>query len=349
MLLYLKILFPFILLLFSSSDDQNFYKSFMRNGFIRLEQAKYQEAYNDFDAAYELEEITEDQKYEALFHRNLSDSCLIYKKFADNYYESGNYRMAAMFYLKVFTFNDKDIISKRKYSICSKKIKYTDGQKAVSMAYVKKAVFSMGNKNGNSSENITHTVQLNSFFVDKYEVTNQQYADFLNEIRISPKNAKAYIDLDDFDCKIYYKDNFYFVKTGLNNFPVVEVSWFGAKAFANHYGKRLPTEAEWEYIAISSQKQKRISGYKSVGSGKANDLGIFNLLDNVREWCADYYWENFYRHSPVNNPKPINDCDLRVVRGAAFNTPKTSYYSRDFESPYETAGNLGFRCVKDIK
>lgn len=335
-------------MVFSGSDDDEFYNNFMKDGFHRLEVCEYQAASNNFNAAYELLEITSEQKYKALYHRNLSDSCKILKELADNYYESGNYKMASFCYLKVYTFNNKDSESKTKYSTCNKKIKNQTSKSRSSMVYITKSSFIMGNPKGNDDESFEHRVELSSFFVDKNEVTNQEFANFLNEIRIIPNKAGVYIDLDDDDCKVYFKDGFYFVKLGFDIHPVVEVSWFGANAYAKHYNKRLPTEAEWEFIAKFDLKSVYSDGYSSVQSGKANDLGIFNLYGNVREWCLDYYWENYYIYSPVQNPIPINDCDLKVVRGAAFNR-NSKCYSRDFESPYETSNNLGFRCVKDVE
>jgi len=293
-------------MVFSGSDDNEFYHIFMNDGFSRLEVSEYQEASNNFNAAYELMEITSDQKFKALYHRNLSDSCKILKDLADNYYESGNFKMASFCYLKVYTYNSKDTESKSKYITCNKKIKNQNNNSLSSMVYVKGNSFIMGSIKGSDTENFEHRVELSSFFVDKNEVTNQEFANFLNEIRILPNKATVYIDLDDDDCKVFYKDGFYFAKSGFDNHPVVEISWFGANAFAKHYNKRLPTEAEWEFIAKSDLKSVYSDGYLSVLGGKANDLGIFNLYGNVREWCLDYYWENFYIHSPVENPLPIN-------------------------------------------
>jgi formylglycine-generating enzyme required for sulfatase activity len=320
----------------------------MTAGFDRLHKCEYKMAYNDFNAAYVLDDISEEQKYKALYFRNVSDSCLKFRSEAEMLYENGNFELASVFYQKVYSLNSYDSVCLKKFRICNAKMEVNRNSKRNRMVFIPSCEFVMGNKNGKENANIEHRVVLSKFMVDKYEVSNQEYANYLNSIRISPQSAKKYIDLDDLDCKIFYKNGFYLVKNGYNNYPVVEVSWYGAESYARYYGKRLPTEAEWEYLA-SSAPDVRSNLYSPVGVGIANKYGVFNLNNNVREWCEDYYWKNFYRDSPVKDPLPVNDCDYRVVRGAAYNTAGRKYYVRDFELPSETSANLGFRCVKDLR
>jgi len=219
--------------------------------------------------------------------------------------------------------------------------------------YIKGGEFVMGNRNGNSNENIEHTVDVSDFLIDKKEITNQQYVNFLNQINIASKDIGKYIDITDNDCSISFKNIFYIVKEGKQNYPVVEVTWYGANEYAKFYNKRLPTEAEWEYVALLS---KAYTNYqhsdiiKPVGSNNPDNLGLYDIAGNVQEWCFDYYWENYYQTSPAINPLPINDADFKVIRGSSFlsYSYEINYYKRDFSLAKESQKNIGFRCVKPI-
>lgn len=348
--MFLKIsLLAFTILFISpipnSEDD---YDNFMSYGFQRFNECNYNKAYWDFYAASLVDNITDDQKLRALYHRNVSDSCRQFLNLAENYYETGNFNQARRYYQKIIFFNENDDLSKQKALVCEDKINNSQSSNNSSMKFVNSGTFTMGNSSGRYCENFEHKVFISGLFVDLYEVTNQEYANFLNEKKISLSEVNEYIDLDDQHCQIYYRNNFYFVNAGKNRYPVVEVSWYGANAYAHYYGKRLPTEAEWEYIAsFATSDQQIVDGvYGVVGSTQPNKLGIYDLYGNVREWCSDFYWQNFYATSPTNNPKTISDSDKKVVRGSSFDVVKW-YYSRDCELPSETSGNLGFRCVKD--
>jgi len=321
---------------------------FMGFGYKRFNECDYKKAYYNFYAAYLLD-VSEEQKAVAFYQSNISDSCKTFRFLGNQNYEYGNYKKARYYYQKVVFFNDNDTICIKKSKLCEEKIRNNPPINELSMIYVNSGKYIMGNKKARFCEKHEHEVFISGLYVDMYEVTNQQYANFLNDLRIPLKKAKLFIDLDDNDCQIYYKNDFYFVKNGKNQFPVVEVNWYGANAYARHYGKRLPTEAEWEYIAkyFKTGLNKNNGILSAVGCGKPNKLGIYDLYGNVREWCDDYYWENFYQTSPKKNPRTISDSDKKVVRGAAFNTIRYRTYSRDCELPFETSSNLGFRCVKD--
>lgn len=179
---------------------------------------------------------------------------------------------------------------------------------------------------------------------------------------------------------------------GRENHPVVHVSWDDAAAYARWAGKRLPTEAEWEWATRGGLKNKiypwgnesvnkapfkansfqghfpyedqALDGYKTtsapVKSYPPNGYGLYDTAGNVWEWCSDWYRPDYYKMSPVLNPKgptSSNDPDepgvpKRVMRGGSFlcNDGYCSSYrssARMKSSPDSGLQNTGFRCVKD--
>jgi len=180
-----------------------------------------------------------------------------------------------------------------------------------------------------------HTVYLDAFYMDKYEVTNSQYAEFLNAYgKNSDAAGHELLDTDDPDCLIEKVGSTYSPKSGYEDHPVIEVSWYGAAAYAQFHGKRLPTEAQWEKAARGGLVEKKFpwgdhdpdgtqcnfadkntniswsdksadDGYERtapVGSYPANGYGLYDMAGNVCEWCADEYNSGYYSVSPTNNP-----------------------------------------------
>jgi len=140
------------------------------------------------------------------------------------------------------------------------------------MVLVPAGEFQMGNNfnDGYSHELPVHTVYLDAYYIGKYEVTNEQYSAFLNEMGNQSEGGSTWLEINSLDCNIVESGGVYTPKSGKANHPVVEVSWYGARAYCtwltNKTGStyRLPTEAEWEKAARGTDQRRYPWGGYSV-------------------------------------------------------------------------------------
>jgi len=217
------------------------------------------------------------------------------------------------------------------------------------MVLIPAGQFQMGVNDGVDGQ--VHTVYLDAFYMDKYEVTNAQYKKFMDA---TGHGAPACWD----DPNLNAPDQ-----------PVVGVSWHNAKAYAEWAGKRLPTEAEWEKAARagltgslypSGDKLTRDHAnydgtggedrweYTSpVGSFAPNGYGLYDMSGNVLEWCADWFSESYYSGSPKLNPDGPNSGTHRILRGGSWlSTAKYLRCARRFKfMPTAPFNSFGFRCA----
>ncbi len=207
-----------------------------------------------------------------------------------------------------------------------------------------------------------HKVYLPAFYIDRYEVTNAQYYEFLEYIRKTGDHSKCH--KDEPPGKDHtpreWKDPYY------NNpeFPVTRIDWFDAYAYAAWAGKRLPTEAEWEKAARGANgnwwpwgnnwdpRKCNVGGEaKPVGSyeeGKS-PYGCYDMAGSVSEWVADWYDPFYYMYSPSSSPEGPNMGIRKVIRGGSrfgrgFLLRSTA---RKSERPNVHNKAVGFRCAKD--
>lgn len=201
----------------------------------------------------------------------------------------------------------------------------------------------------------THIVRLDSFYMDKYEVTNAQYLKFCEA---TDHHLPEFWGMKEFRSGPDFPDH-----------PVIGVSWQDAVEYANWRGKRLPTEAEWEYAARGGLVGKNYphgdavdpshgnyaksekGGPVEVGSYAANGYGLYDMHGNVVEWVSDYYDGDYYFSGPSVNPQGPKSGKFRIIRGGGWHSgPYCSrVYFRNALPANWVDFNVGFRCVKDVE
>lgn len=219
----------------------------------------------------------------------------------------------------------------------------------IDMIAVKGGTFSMGANNNDSTreddEKPSHQVEVDDFWMGKYEITWEQYDAFvfgqfgpeqfkdikaLNELGIDAVSGATppYVDMS--------------FNMGKETHPAVNMTQYAAIMYCKWLTSktgvfyRLPTEAEWEYVCKKGKTDKvsdlktiawfdenTNDKYEKTGIKKPNNLGIHDLLGNVSEWVMDQYDANYYKSSPEKNPwNTPSELYPRVVRGASWKDTK---------------------------
>ena len=253
------------------------------------------------------------------------------------------------------------------------------------MMPVKGGSFTMGctaeqGEDCDDDEKPAHQVRVADFEIGVTEVTNEQYAAFLNEKGNQKEGGVEWINLEGSyqteKCRIQSSNGRVFtVESGYEKHPVIYVSWYGVKAYCawlstKGSGKfRLPTEAEWEFAARGGNKTKgtkyagsnnldevgwytentKGTGTRQVAGKIANELGLFDMSGNVWEWCEDD-WHDNYEKAPDDGRAWVDSGgrgSSRVLRGGSwiYGARNCRVSIRGIDSPGGRGNLVGFRLA----
>lgn len=216
--------------------------------------------------------------------------------------------------------------------------------------------FAMGCATGRDDEKPVHRVWVDAFELAAYQVTNTEYGEFLSSTGAAPP-------------PFWNSENF-----NHPQMPVAAVSWHEANRYCEWLsgasGKkfRLPTEAEWERAArggiegqlypwgdaapeqVPDYQKRWRGGPEPVGLYAPNPYGIYNLGDNVHEWCADWYDADFYAVSPQRNPQGPHTGSRRASRGGSWrhHIKVTRTAARSSIPPEFQYADYGFRVARTL-
>ncbi|MBI5239029.1 MAG: SUMF1/EgtB/PvdO family nonheme iron enzyme [Elusimicrobia bacterium] len=220
------------------------------------------------------------------------------------------------------------------------------GAAAAGLVAIAPGEFMMGSFGNSADEQPAHAVSLGGYAIMPREVTVEEYQRYGQEVRQSCPEQPA--------------------GSGPKH-PVVFITWHEAKAYCEHYGLRLPTEAEWERAARCGSVRDfpgdgtpagldRVAWHRGDSQGTAHPAGakaasacfLYDMSGNAAEWVSDWYAPDYYLEGVAQNPTGPAQGDDRVVRGGAFDSPAESLRLsfRDRFSPDSGRGNIGFRCAR---
>jgi formylglycine-generating enzyme required for sulfatase activity len=253
----------------------------------------------------------------------------------------------------------------------------------IETALIPAGTFTMGSPLGEPDRfdnEVQHQVTLSAFRMSKYETSNAQFAAFLNAKSIGSNglyalgaNPTQVLISADSSWGLTWTGTQWQPVAGKENFPVVQVNWYGATEFAAYAGGRLPTEAEWEYACRGNTTSAFSTGAclnntqanyrwdlpltgcnntstaypnqtQATNSYSPNAFGLYNMHGNVWEWCSDFY--GTYSTTAQTNPTGASSGSYRVVRGGSLNNDaqycRSTY--RGLTYPFiDLDGILGFR------
>lgn len=253
-------------------------------------------------------------------------------------------------------------------------------------------MYSDGQQEWYKDEQPAHAVDLDAFWIDQTEVTNAQFCKFLNKYGNQREEGIRWLEPEAGHRGEVYGlieeiDGVFRPKTGYENYPVIEVSWYGAAAYSVWINGRLPTEAEWEYAARGPDNllypwgntfdgklvNYRDASFTFTPRGFAKDTayndghaswapvgsypngaswcGTLDMAGNVWEWVNDWWDSEYYALSPGENPQGPISGTVRIARGGSWYDPRWHVCSggRKGLSPSSYRIHwVGFRCIIPI-
>jgi len=224
------------------------------------------------------------------------------------------------------------------------------------MVLIPGGTFYMGTYDGQRIAAPKHLVTLNDYYMDIHEVSNRQYYEYCKS---TGNKLPEFWGMDQY-------------RSGLDfpEYPVVGVSYFEASLYAEWAGKRLPTEAEWEYAARGGLEDisfpygekpdhslaryndpEAETGPVKTGSYPPNGYGLYDMSGNAWEWVSDWFSENYYSGSPEKNPVGPSTGSFRVLRGGGWHSGGgcTTVHIRNALPANWVDFAGGFRCVMDVR
>jgi formylglycine-generating enzyme required for sulfatase activity len=212
----------------------------------------------------------------------------------------------------------------------------------------------------------SHTVYLDAYYIDKTEVSLGMYkkcvdAGVCNVLKTDMNVTNgSYFPTD------------YFSNPQYDNYPVSDVAWMDARTYCEWAGRRLPSEAEWEKAARGRDERVLPWGTKELncslvnGEGCTNNMpdpvdsrfdgaspyGALNMLGNVYEYVNDWYGEDYYINSPLENPRGPNSGSSHVFRGQCWRLPlDTAFFNVYDRMSGGDSGDItiGFRCASSVE
>lgn len=252
-------------------------------------------------------------------------------------------------------------------------------------------------------------VTVDPFYIDKYAVTNYEFQQFVEDTGYVTESEKFgwsfvfHLFVSERTkrtvTQVVAQTPWWYVVPGASwkhpegpdstiedrmDHPVVHISWNDAKSYCDWAGKRLPTEAEWEFAARGGLEKKRFpwgdeltpngehycnvwqgefphvntkeDGYQGTAPVHAfppNGYGLYNIIGNVWEWCADWFARSVRDRGGRTNPKGPRTGEFRVMRGGSYlchhsYCNRYRVAARTKNTPDSASGNIGFRCVTDV-
>lgn len=223
------------------------------------------------------------------------------------------------------------------------------------MVYVPPGPFLMGSDKGEAYEGPPHTVELDGFYIDKYEVSWRKWKASGLPYLVEPNDRLMVVQAPDWGIH--------------DGQPVVNVTWTEAKSYVAWAGKRLPSEAEWEKAARGTDGrlypwgneplsydraiwvEHPISGLSTAPVNcclaGASPYGAVNMAGNVWEWTEDSYQPGYYAVAPRKNPVNLLEGSIKVMRGGALQlSPKFLFtWSRYWLTDVDRISDVGFRAA----